>query len=222
MTVRLHSYFRSSASWRVRIALAHKAIDYEYQPVHLLKDGGEQHSLDYRQLNPFRAVPTLEIDGLVLSESMAILEYLEETRPHAPLLPADPALRARARQMAEVVNAGIQPVQNLRVLQRLEGTFQADQTAKTEWARHYITLGLQALEALVSQHGGSCSVGNSPSFADLCLVPQLYNARRFSVNLEDFPRLLQVEAHLSQLPSFAAARPEQQPDCPESLRGGGF
>lgn len=216
-TVRLHSYFRSSASWRVRIGLAFKGIDYEYHPVHLLKDGGQQHSDSYRKLNPLRAVPTLEIDGLVLGESLAILEYLEETRPTPPLLPANPAARAQARQLAEVVNAGIQPVQNLRVLQHLEQDWGADQAAKAKWARHYIGRGLEALEALVVHSAGQCSVGDSVSIADLCLVPQLYNARRFAVEMERFPRLLEIEAHLKQLPAFQAAEPNRQPDCPPEL-----
>lgn len=211
--VRLHSYFRSSASWRVRIALAWKGIEYEYVPVHLVRDGGEQHSAAYRALNPLRSVPTLEIDGVVLAESLAIIEYLEETRPNPPLLPSDPVQRARVRQLAEVVNSGIQPVQNLRVLQKLGRDWNADDAARAHWARHWIELGLEALEKLLERHSGTYSVGDDVTVADVCLVPQLYNARRFGVELAPFENVRRIEDALGQLPAFQAAAPDKQPDA---------
>lgn len=216
--VRLHSYFRSSASWRVRIALAWKGIDYDYVPVHLVRGGGEQHSEAYRALNPLRSVPSLEIDGVVLTESLAILDYLEQTRPDPPLFPRTPVQRARALQLAEVVNSGIQPVQNLRVLQKLGSDWNADDSQRAAWARHWIGLGLTALEELLQRYSGTYSVGDDVSVADVCLVPQLYNARRFGVDLEPFVHIRRVESALRTLPAFQAAVPGKQPDCPPELR----
>lgn len=212
--VRLFGYFRSSCSWRVRIALNWKGIAYDTVPVHLLREGGEQHQDAYRMLNPMREVPTLEIDGVHLAQSLAILEYLEETRPEPPLLPREPHLRARARQLAEIVNAGIQPVQNLRVLQQLGRSFDADDAARRQWAAHWISQGLEAFERIARETAGTCSVGDSVTFADLCLVPQLYNARRFGVDPARFETISRIEGHLVALPAFRNALPERQPDAP--------
>ncbi|EPX61008.1 Maleylacetoacetate isomerase [Cystobacter fuscus DSM 2262] len=212
--MRLYNYWRSSSSWRVRIALNLKGLSYEYVPVHLVKDGGEQHSEAYRALNPLSTVPLLEVTegGRVhrLSQSMAILEYLEERHPSPALLPADPFLRGRARMLAEVVNSGIQPLQNLTVLQRVKTECNADDKA---WAAHWIARGLAAFQAMAQETAGRYCVGDSVSFADACLVPQLYSARRFGVDLQPYGLLTRVEAACASLPAFQAAHAERQPDA---------
>ena len=209
----LLGYWRSSSSWRVRIALNWKGLSYETVPVHLVDDGGWQHRPEHRAVNPMGQVPVLLEDGVPLTQSVAILEYLEERFPEPPLLPATPGDRARVRQMTEVINSGIQPVQNLRVMQRLRDELCLEPAQVQAWSRGWIEEGFEALETLVGQHGGRCCVGDRVSFADLCLVPQLYNARRFDVDLSRFPRLLAVEDHLAPLQAFAQAHPTQQPDA---------
>ncbi|MAY81800.1 MAG: maleylacetoacetate isomerase [Deltaproteobacteria bacterium] len=213
MSLVLRSYWRSSCSWRVRIGLNWKQLPYDIVPVHLVADGGQQHSDTHRALNPSRELPVLLVDGEPLAQSVAILEYLEETHPDPPLLPRSPLDRARVRQMTEVVNSGIQPVQNLRVMQRLGREYDFSRADQVGWSRDWIALGLTALEQLVSNHGGRYSFGDSVSWADLCLVPQLYNARRFDVDLTAFPSLTAVESQLESLPEFVAAHPDQQPDA---------
>jgi maleylpyruvate isomerase len=213
MTVILHNYFRSSASQRVRIALNLKGIAYEYRSVHLVNGGGEQFSAEYRALNPMREVPSLEIDGHVLAQSLPIIEYLEQTRPTPPLLPDAPHLRARARQIAEIVNSGIQPLQNLRVLAKIEGMLPPGQFVREEWCRHWISNGFEALEALVAQTAGRYAIGDSVSLADIFIAPQMGAARRFKVDLAPFPLLVRIDAALSELPAFADAAPERQPDA---------
>ena len=214
MSLKLYGYFRSSASWRVRIALKFKGLEYEYQPVSLIKDGGEHLTDTYRAVNPLQAVPTLVVDGKPLSESLAIIEYLEETHPEPALLPRDAFARAQARRIAEAINAGIQPLQNLRVLRKLDIDYNAGDAGKKAWAAHFNLVGLRALERLVSESAGRFCVGDSVTVADLCLVPQLYGARRFGVDVSAFPTLLRIESELMQLPAFADAVPGRQPDCP--------
>lgn len=209
----LRGYWRSSSSWRVRIALNWKGLSYENVPVHLVADGGHQHGDAHRAVNPMREVPVLLADGVPLAQSVAILEYLEEAHPTPALLPADPIARARVRQLTEIINSGIQPIQNLRVMQRLGREFGLEKPRQIEWSRGWIEFGFEALNALIGEHGGQYSVGDDVSFADLCLVPQLYNARRFAVDLSAYPHLLRVEAALVGLPAFAAADPSQQPDA---------
>ncbi len=218
MTVRLHNYFRSSASWRVRIALAWKGIAYEYVPVNLVAGGGEQWSEAYRRVNPLRAVPTLELDGRRVSESLAIIELLEELYPEPALLPREPFARAAARRLAEAVNAGIQPLQNLRVLKKLETDFGAGEDARKAWAGHFNQAGLMVFETLVRETAGAYCVGDTVSVADLCLAPQLYSARRYGVDVAAFPTISAIESRLNQLPAFAGAHPSRQPDCPPELR----
>lgn len=213
MSLVLRSYWRSSCSWRVRIGLNWKQLSYDLVPVHLVEDGGQQHSPEHRALNPMRELPVLMVDGEPLAQSVAILEYLEETHPEPPLLPDSPLDRARVRQMAEVINSGIQPVQNLRVMQRLGREYDFPRADQVGWSRDWIAQGLSAVEGLVSVHGGRYSFGDSVSFADLCLVPQLYNARRFNVDMNAFPTLTAVESQLESLPAFVAAHPDQQPDA---------
>jgi maleylacetoacetate isomerase len=213
MSLVLRSYWRSSCSWRVRIALHWKQLPFETVPVHLVADGGQQHSPEHRALNPMRELPVLTANGEPLAQSMAILEYLEETQPQPPLLPTDPIDRARVRQMAEVVNSGTQPIQNLRVMQHLGRVYDLPRDQQVEWSRDWIARGLAALETLVAEHGGLCCFGDAVSFADLCLVPQLYNARRFGVDMDALPTLVAVESRLNAMPAFAAAHPDQQPDA---------
>ncbi len=212
--MRLYGFWRSTATWRVRIGLGHKGIPYKYVPVHLVRDGGEQHRPEFRAMNPMRHVPVLEITegGRThhLAESLAILEFLEERVPSPPLLPADPFLRARARQLALLVASGIQPLQNTKVQQWVKSELRADEAA---WARHWVTLGLDALEALTSETAGRYSVGDAVSFADVCLVPQLHFARRFGVDLARYPTLCRIEDICAELPAFAAAHADRQVDA---------
>lgn len=208
--MKLHGYWRSGASWRVRIALAWKELPYTYLPVHLVRDGGEQHQDAYLARNPMAQVPLLELeDGRTLTQSLAILEYLEEAHPTPALLPADPFLRAKARQLAELVNSGIQPLQNLGTLQRIDA-FGGDRKA---WAKHWIERGLGALEREAAALAGTYCVGEAVSFADLCLIPQLYAARRFEVDVGAYPTLARVESTCAALPAFQAAHPDAQPDA---------
>ena len=213
MTMVLRGYWRSSCTWRVRIALNFKGLPYETVPVHLVADGGQQHGEAHRRLNPMREVPVLLVADEPLAQSMAILEYLEEAHPAPSLLPVGLMDRARVRQMAEVVNSGIQPVQNLRVMQRLGREYDVAKPGQVAWSRDWIDFGFQALHRLVEAHGGQYCFGDAVSLADVCLVPQLYNARRFGVDLGAFPHLLAVESRLNALPAFQQAQPDQQPDA---------
>jgi maleylpyruvate isomerase len=211
----LYGYWRSTCSWRVRIALALKGIAYRTEPVHLVNDGGEQHREGYDALNPMRQVPLLiveEAEGtLRIGQSMAIIEYLEETHPVPALLPGSPAARALVRQMAEIVNSGIQPLQNLAVLRELGRV--APEADKQAWARHFIAQGLAALERLAQEHAGRYLAGDAPTLADVYLVPQLYNGRRFGLELEAYPALLGIEARCEALEAFQSAHPSRQPDA---------
>jgi len=215
----LYDYWRSSSGWRVRIALHIKGVPFERRVVNLSPDVGAQHVDAFGALNPLRQVPVCIPDlpdlpagagARPLTQSMAIIELLEEQFPEPPLLPADPWRRARARQLAEMVNAGTQPLQNLSVLQRVTA-MGGDASA---WARHFIARGLAALEAAASQETeGTFLVGDTPTLADLYLVPQMYNARRWAVDLAPFPRLVRVDAACAALPAFAAAHPDVQSDA---------
>lgn len=208
----LYGYFRSSAAYRVRAALAWKGIAFETKPVHLVK--GEHSAPDYLELNPQGLVPALKIDGQILGQSMAILEYLEETRPDPALLPKDAAGRALVRWMTQLIVADIHPINNLRVGKYLRGPLGQGDEAVTVWMRHWMAEGFQALESLVGAHGGAFCHGDTVSFADICLVPQMYNARRFGVELADFPRLSAIDEACATLPAFAASHPDHQVDTP--------
>jgi maleylpyruvate isomerase len=212
--MKLYGFWRSSCSWRVRIALAYKGIEHEYEPVHLTREGGEQLRDGYREVNPMQQVPVLEYHegGVVrrISQSMAILELLEERHPRPPLLPADPYLRARARQLAEIINSGIQPFQNLSVLKLVKLELGGDEMA---FARGFIERGLGAFQASVSDVAGRFSVGDEVSLADVLLAPQLYHARRFGVDLAGFSALTQIEAACMALPAFQAAHADRQVDA---------
>ncbi|GAB2587213.1 maleylacetoacetate isomerase [Dyella jejuensis] len=214
----LYSYWRSSAAFRVRIALNLKGLRYETRAVHLVRDGGEQHALPYAALNPQELVPTLLDGERVITQSMAMLEYLDETRPQPPLLPADAAGRARVRALSQAVACDIHPIGNLRVLQRLGAQFDADDEQKALWMRHWVASGFHALETMLAgsaQTGRYCH-GDVPGMADACLVPQVYNARRWNVPLEDYPTLLRIDAACAELDAFREALPERQPDAPSN------
>jgi maleylpyruvate isomerase len=212
--LRLYSYFRSSSTWRVRIVLAQKGLAVEIVPIHLLEGGGQQWQPDYVAKNPQAMVPLLEWTeaGATrrLSQSLAIIEYLEERFPAVPVLPTDPYLRGRARLLAEIVNSGIQPFQNLSVLKRITSDYGGDSKA---WARGFIERGLAAFARQVEETAGRYCVGDQITVADACLVPQLYHARRFDVDLGPFARLTAIEAELVALPAFRAAHPDVQPDA---------
>jgi maleylpyruvate isomerase len=205
----LHGYFRSSASWRVRLALHLKHIIYEDRFVHLRN--GDQLSEAHRALHPQSFVPVLEIDALRLIQSLAICDYLDETRPQSPLLIGDAAMRARIRAFAQVIACDTHPVQNLKILKRAIA-LSGDQATGAAWARSTIEDGFAACEALLATNAGLCCFGDTPTLADIILVPQMANARRFSVDLARYPRLVAIDAHCATLPAFMAAAPEAQGD----------
>jgi maleylacetoacetate isomerase len=211
----LYSYWRSSAAFRVRIALNLKGLHYETRAVHLVRDGGEQHSPAYVALNPQQLVPALVDGDRVLTQSMAIIEYLDETHPLPPLLPKDPAGRARVRALAQLVACDIHPIGNLRVFQELDKQFGASDEQKAVWMRHWIATGFHALETMLagSKDTGRYCHGDTPGMADACLVPQVYNARRWKVPLGDYPNILRIDAACATLQAFHDAMPEQQPDA---------
>ena len=204
----LYDYFRSSASYRVRIALNLKGVDYEQRPINLAE--GAQSDADYRAINPQGLVPVLEIDGHRLTQSLAIIVYLDQKYREPPLMPADPAEGAHVRALAMAVACDIHPLNNLRVLKYLRGPLGVSEDAKDEWYRHWVTEGLAALEEMARPHAGAFLFGDHPTIADICLVPQLYNARRFSVPLTDYPTLRRADETASAHAAFAAAHPDRQ------------
>jgi maleylpyruvate isomerase len=207
----LHGYWRSGAAYRVRIALNLKGVAYEQKGVDLRT--GAQRDPAFLSRNPQGMVPALEADGLVLTQSPAILEWLEETRPKPPLLPSGPADRAAVRAMTALVVCDVHPLNNLRVLKALRETFDADQAAVDAWAGRWIGAGFDALERLVERHGAGFCFGATPTLADVALIPQMYSARRFNVDPARWPRLMRVEAAALALPAFAEAHPDRQPDA---------
>ena len=220
MGFRLYTYWRSSAAFRVRIALALKGLAYESVPKHLLRDGGEQRKPDYLALNPQGLVPALADDGFVIPQSLAICEYLEEIHPEPRLLPGSARERATVRGMALLIACDTHPLNNLPIMGYLRREFGADDAAVQRWVAHWIDRGFSALERWVESTAGSTAAGaqrychgGQVTLADVCLVPQMYNARRFQVDVAPYPRLVAICAHLETLPAFAAARPENQPDA---------
>ena len=211
--MKLYSYWRSSCSWRVRIALNLKGLEYELQPVHLVKDGGEQHSEWYKSINPQAQLPTLELnDGTHITQSMAIMLYLERMYPTVSLLPTEPYQYAKIIQLSEIINAGIQPLQNLSVLQFLNKQ-DPSKSLSMSWARDTIQQGLENLESLILMSNTRFLITDTPTIAECCLIPQLYNARRFGCDLSKTPRLLQVELACDELAAFQQAHPSVQPDA---------
>ncbi|HLL30404.1 MAG TPA: maleylacetoacetate isomerase [Allosphingosinicella sp.] len=204
---RLFDYFRSSASYRVRIALNLKRIDYESVPLNLLEDG--QKSPAYRSVNPQGLVPALEIDGRTLVQSLAIVDYLDSTRPEPPLVPSDPGEAAHVRAMALVVACDVHPLNNLRVLKYLSGPLAQPQESRDSWYRHWVSEGFAALEAMAAPRAGRFLFGDMPTLADVCLVPQMFNARRFEVPLDDYPTLVRADSEAGRIEGFAAAHPDR-------------
>ena len=211
--MQLYNYFRSSASYRVRIALALKGLDYDYIPVHLVR---REHLEDaYTTLSASRLVPTLQDGDALLSQSLAIVEYLDETHPAPALLPRDPLGRARVRALAQSIACEMHPLNNLRVLQYLERDLKLGEIAKNAWYRHWVTVGFTGLEAMLAnnpQTGIFCH-GDTPGLADCCLIPQIANARRFDTPLDAFPNILRIEKACMALDAFAKAAPQVQPDA---------
>ena len=210
MQLTLHSAWRSSAAYRVRIGLNLKGLAYDIAPVNLVAN---QHQAPaFAALNPQRLLPALEVDGRTLTQSLAILDWLDETVPAPPLLPADPFDRALVRTMAQIVASDIHPVNNLRILRALT-ELGVDEPGREAWIGRWITDGFTALETMVARHGAGYAFGDAPTLADCCLVPQVYNAERFKTDLSPFPALRAVAARCAEHPAFAAAHPNQQPDA---------
>jgi len=212
----LYGYWRSSAAYRVRIALNLKGLAYRQVPVHLVKDGGQQRAADYRALNPQQLVPLLVDEangGARISQSLAILEYLEEVFPVPALLPDDPVRRAQVRALAMHIACEIHPLNNLRVLQYLSAELGVDDEAKNVWYQHWVGQGLAAVEAGLECFDGRLSLNDRPGYLEACLVPQVYNARRFACDLAAYPRILEIVARCETLPAFQQAAPEVQPDA---------
>ncbi len=213
--MKLHTYFRSSAASRVRIALNLKRLAYDSVPVHLLRAGGGQRQPDYLALNPAGLVPTLEDDGAVLAQSLAIIEYLEETRPAVALLPGPALERARVRAIAQAIACDIHPLNNLRVLKYLKHELGVPEERKNAWYRHWVDVGLAAVEAMLANdpRTGAFCHGDTPTLADCCLVPQVFNARRFDCDLTALPTVLRIVERCEALEAFRLAAPAVQPDA---------
>lgn len=213
--MRLYTYFRSTAAWRVRIALALKGLEYEAVSVNLVRDGGEQHADAFRKLNPQRLVPVLVDGDEVFTQSLAIIEYLDETHAEPPLLPMSAAGRARVRALAQVVACDIHPLNNLRAWKYLEREFGADEPAKRKWMHAWMDAGLAALERMLADdpRTGEYCHGDAPTLADLCLVPQIYNAMRFELPLQPYPTVMRIHDHCMQSPAFADTAPDRQADA---------
>jgi maleylacetoacetate isomerase len=210
--VKLYSYFRSSAAYRVRIALNLKGIAYDTISIHLIKDGGHNRRPEFRAVNPQMRVPVLVTpQGDTLIQSLAIIEYLDETHPRPPLLPKDPIARARVRAFAELIACDIHPLNNTSPLRYLKRELGQEQTVIDAWYHHWVIEGFEALEAMIGDGPYLC--GKEVTLADLCLVPQVFNARRLKVQLDKFPKLVAADAACQKLPAFAEARPENQPDA---------
>ncbi len=207
--MKVYGYFRSSAAYRLRIALNLKGIEAEQVSVHLRL--GEHKQPDFARKNPQKLVPALQIEEGVITQSLAIIEWLDETQSGMKLLPADPFLRAKVRAFAQVIACDIHPLQNLRVLKYLESTYGQDQAGKDQWCQHWLGEGLAACEELVSGEEQYC-FGDAPTLADVCLVPQIFSAQRFHVNLDAMPKLCAITARCEALPAFAEAHPDRQPD----------
>lgn len=213
--IKLYSYYRSSASYRVRIALNLKKLSYEYCPVHLLNNGGEQFNNEYKKLNPQSLVPTLSDEDKTITQSLAIIEYLEEQYPKPTILPKTPHARAQTRAIAQMIASDIHPLNNLRVLKYLKHDLSCSDEQKQEWYFHWLTLGFNTLEQLLANNSerGKCCYQDSPTFADICLIPQVYNAIRYNFPMDKYPTLMRIYDYCLRLDEFIQASPELQPDA---------
>ncbi|MGZ5923062.1 MAG: maleylacetoacetate isomerase [Rhizomicrobium sp.] len=211
----LYGYFRSSAAFRARIALNLKGIKPELRFIHLLKDGGQQHTTEYKALNPLVLIPALVHNGHLITQSLAIMEYLDEVKPEPPILPKDALGRARVREIACVIACDIHPVNNLRLGQYLKSEIGISDEQQVRWQRHWIKVGFEALEKMLtlSKDTGLYCHGDTPTIADICLIPQMFNARRVKLEIERYPILARIEAHALAHPAFDAAHPKNQPDA---------
>lgn len=210
--MKLYNYFRSSASYRVRIALNVKQIPFEYCPIHLVNNGGEQNSIGYKELNPMKQVPTLIDKDFSITQSLVILEYLDEAYPQIKIFPHSLKDKIRVKEFCEIINSGIQPLQNLKTLQMLESICKANQTQKDQWMHEWLQHGLAAVEAFLQKHSSQFSYGNQITAADCFLLPQVFAAKRFQFKLESYPNILRVSQNLEKIKEVAAAHPEKQPD----------
>jgi maleylpyruvate isomerase len=213
--MKLYTYFRSSAAYRVRIALNLKGLQYDAIPVHLLRGGGEQLQEQYRSINPSGLVPAFQDDYITLTQSMAILEYLDDEYPQVPIMPDDAAGRARVRELAQIIACDIHPVNNLRVLRYLVHELGVSEEKKTEWYRHWLVNGLEVLEKHLARDpsAGPLCHGHTPTIADCCLVPQVFNAQRYGIDVSVYPNIARINAQCVALPAFVAAHPSNQPDA---------
>jgi maleylpyruvate isomerase len=220
--MRLYSYYRSSSAWRVRLVLSWKKVEYEYAAVNLAPGTSAQHAAEFSVKNPLKQVPVLEWtrgeEVLRLTQSVAICEYLEELYPEPSLMPREPLARARVRQLVETVTSGIQPLQNTGTLAEVARLTSAD--AARVWAQNAVRQGLPALEAFARAHGGAFAVGDAVTLADVYIVPQLYNARRFELDLSPYPKLVEIDARASALDAFVRAHPDNQIDSPARTAAG--
>jgi maleylpyruvate isomerase len=213
--MKLYTYFRSSAAYRVRIALNLKGLEYDAIPVHLLRGGGEQLQEQYRSINPSGLVPAFQDEYITLTQSMAILEYLEDAHPQVPIMPKDAAERARVRELAQIIACDIHPVNNLRVLRYLVHELGVSEEQKAEWYRHWLVGGLEVLEKHLARDpsAGPLCHGHTPTIADCCLVPQIFNAQRHGIDVSIYPNIARINAQCIEIPAFVAAHPSNQPDA---------
>lgn len=213
--MKLYTYFRSSAAYRVRIALNLKQLKYDAIPVHLLRGGGEHLQEQYRAINPSGLVPAFQDEFITLTQSMAILEYLEDAHPLVPIMPKDATERARVRELAQIIACDIHPVNNLRVLRYLVNELGLPEEKKLEWYRHWLVSGLEVLEKHLARDpsAGPLCHGHTPTIADCCLVPQVFNAQRHGVDVSTYPNIARINAQCIEIPAFMAAHPSNQPDA---------
>lgn len=212
MALKLYNYFRSSASYRVRIALNWKELKYEYIPIHLVKDGGAQNNASFRSINPMGHVPALDHDGFLVAESVAIIDYLDHVFEGRKLFPSNPRERAKQLQVVEILNSGIQPLQNLKVLKYIEVDLGLGKAGSDAWTKNWIDKGLTSLEKILSATAGTYCFGGQITAADCFLIPQCFASRRFGVKIEDYPTIARIEQNCLKLPEFQRAHPEKQPD----------
>jgi maleylacetoacetate isomerase len=217
--MKLYSYWRSSAAYRVRIALNLKGLDYDIIPVHLIDGGGQQHGESFREVNPQGLIPVLAHGHRVFRQSLAIVEYLDEVFPDPALIPSLPRERARVLSLAQIIACDIHPLCNLRVLQYLEREFGVADVERERWCRHWIEEGFSAIEAMLADNPstGSFCEGDEPGLADICLIPQVYNANRWRVDMDKFPTIAKIYATCMEEEAFDRARPENQADAPEAV-----